>query len=253
MSSSLVGGIGFSRVVVYSHPAAPDGCRGGCPHMHAVTEEAYYVTRGRGTVELHDQRLGFRTVSLEPGTYLDFQPGVLHRLVNEEGLELLAIMGNAGLAEAGDARIYFGQEADNSPEWYAELWSLPQRKGLPGALERRDHAVRAYMHLMKLWRENRSGYEKELDRFVRKVLETAAQKKADFLPFVEAGPLAAGRRAQGRLEAMPSPSGSSAVRYQSEEAQPGLGMCGLLYRLNEVHELSSMGIPDLRKRSCRSG
>ena len=252
MSGSLVGGIGFSRVVVYSHQAAPDGCQGGCPHMHAITEEAYYVTRGRGRVELHDQRHGFRTVSLEPGAYLDFQPRVLHRLVNEEGLELLAIMGNAGLAEAGDARIYFGQEVDDSLERYAELWCLPQRKGLLGALERRDHAVRAYGQLMRLWEKNRSGYEKELDRFVRKVLEMAAQKKTDFLPFVESGPLAAGRRAQGRLEAIPAPSGTSSVRYQSEEAQPGLGMCGLLYRLNEVQELSSKGIPEMRKRSCRS-
>ncbi|MEY5063161.1 MAG: hypothetical protein RLZZ112_1125 [Verrucomicrobiota bacterium] len=238
MSLSLVGGIGFSRVVVYTQQAAPDGCHGGCPHMHAITEEAYYVTKGRGRVELHDEQHGFRTVRLEPGTYLDFQPRVLHRLVNEDGLELLAIMGNAGLAEAGDARIYFGREVDASPERYAELWSLPQRLSLAGALERRDHAVRAYMQLMALWRESRAEYEKELSRFVRKVLETAAQKKADFLPFVEAGPLAAGRRAQGRLEAVPTPAGAPLVRHQPEETLPGLGMCGQLYRMTAVKDLS---------------
>lgn len=237
MSPSLVGGIGFSRVVVYSQQAAPDGCQGGCPHMHAITEEAYYVTRGRGRVELHDEQHGFRTVPLEPGTYLDFQPRVLHRLVNEEGLELLAIMGNAGLAEAGDARIYFGKEVDASPERYAQLWSLPQRLGLAGALERRDHAVRAYLKLLALWKENRVAYEQELARFVCKVLESAAQKKSEFLPFVEAGPLAAGRRAQERLEAVPAPVGTPLLRYQAEETQPGLGMCGQLFRLNGVTQL----------------
>lgn len=237
MSPSLVGGIGFSRVVVYSQQAAPDGCQGGCPHMHAITEEAYYVTRGRGRVELHDEQHGFRTVSLEPGTYLDFQPRVLHRLVNDEGLELLAIMGNAGLAEAGDARIYFGKEVDASPERYAELWSLPQRLGLAGALERRDQAVRAYLRLMSWWKDDRKAYEQDLARFTRHVLESAAQKRADFLPFVEAGPLAAGRRAQGRLEAVPAPVGTPVVRHQSEETKPGLGMCGQLYRLTGVTPL----------------
>jgi len=237
MNVSLVGGIGFSRVVVYSQQAAPDGFHGGCPHMHAITEEAYYVTRGRGRVELHDEQHGFRTVPLEPGTYLDFQPCVLHRLINEDGLELLAIMGNAGLAEAGDARIYFGQEVDDSPESYAELWSLPQRRGMAGALERRDHAVRGYLRLMMLWEKNRAAYAQELDRFVRKVLETAAQKKAELLPFVQKGPLEAGRRAQVRLEAVPEPVGIPLVRHQPEETQPGLGMCGQLYRLTEVGEL----------------
>jgi mannose-6-phosphate isomerase-like protein (cupin superfamily) len=237
MTPSLVGGIGFSRVLVYSQQAAPDGCQGGCPHMHAITEEAYYVTRGRGRVELHDEQHGFRTVRLEAGTYLDFQPRVLHRLINDGELELLAIMGNAGLAEAGDARIYFGKEVDASLERYSELWSLPQRLGLAGALERRDHAVRAYLQLMALWKENRPAYDQELARFVRKVLESAAQKKSDFLPFVEAGPLAAGRRAQGRLETVPAPLGTPLVRYQAEETHPGLGMCGHLYRLTGVTQL----------------
>jgi hypothetical protein len=205
--------------------------------MHAITEEAYYVTRGCGRVELHDEQHGFRTVSLKPGTYLDFQPRVLHRLVNDGGLELLAIMGNAGLAEAGDARIYFGKEVDDSPERYAQLWSLPQRLGLAGALERRDHAVRAYLQLLTSWKLNRMAYEQELARFTRQVLESAAKKRADFLPYVEAGPLAAGRRAQGRLEAVPVPVGTPVVRHQSEKTNAELGMCGQLFRLIGVTQL----------------
>jgi uncharacterized cupin superfamily protein len=60
MSASLIGGIGISRVVVYGQRPSPDGQHGGSPHIHSVTEEAYYVTKGTGWVELHDLERGFR-------------------------------------------------------------------------------------------------------------------------------------------------------------------------------------------------
>ena len=36
----------------------------GSPHIHAVTDEGYYVMSGKGSVELHDLANGFRTVEL---------------------------------------------------------------------------------------------------------------------------------------------------------------------------------------------
>ena len=86
-----------------------------------------------------------------PGDFVQFAPGTVHRSVNNERLTVLAIMGNAGLAERGDARIWFGPEVDADPERYQQFWRLPAAAGLGGALDRRDHSVSAYMELLRLW------------------------------------------------------------------------------------------------------
>ena len=229
MSASLIGGIGISRVVVYSQRPAPDGQHGGSPHIHSVTDEAYYVTKGSGRVELHDLERGFRRVRLEPGTYVDFEAGVLHRLVNEGGLELLAIMGNAGLPEAGDARMYFGPEVDASPALYEELWSLPRRKGLEGALERRDRAITAYLQLTKLWESDRHAYFAELRRFVETANRAAALKKDSFIPHIERGPQAKLEKVRARLAHLDGVEEHPVVRQQPQAETVAFGMCGQLY------------------------
>ena len=231
MSVPLIGGIGLTRVRVYAQRLGPDGCHGGSPHIHAITEEAYYVTAGRGWVELHDETHGYRRVRLEPGTYVDFEPCVLHRLVNEEGLEVLGMMGNAGLAEAGDARIYFGAEVDADPARYAENWGLAKRDGLAGALERRDRAVAAYRGLLHAWETDRPAYFAELARFVRATLAAASEpeRKTRFAQHIDAGPLAAGGRTQTRLARLPLSASLRTTRVQVETATPALGMCGELF------------------------
>jgi hypothetical protein len=229
MSASLIGGTGISRVVVYDQRPSPDGQHGGSPHVHSVTDEAYYVTRGTGWVELHDLARGFRRLRLEPGTYVDFEPGVLHRLVNEEGLELLAIMGNAGLPEAGDARMYFGAAVDASPERYEELWTLPRRQGLDGALERRDRAVEAYAKLVDLWETNRPAYFAELRRFIETANYAASAKKESFLPHLERGPQAKLEKARSRMAHLDGVEEHPVVRQQPQVETAALGMCGRLY------------------------
>ena len=229
MSVSLIAGIGISRVVVYAQRPAPDGQNGGSPHIHSVTDEAYYVTKGTGWVELHDLERGFRRVRLEPGTYVDFEPGVLHRLVNEDGLELLAIMGNAGLPEAGDARMYFGPEVDASPERYEELWTLPRREGLAGALERRDRAVEAYAELARRWATDREAYFAELRRFIGTANRAAMAKKDSFVPHLERGPQARLEKARVRLAHLDGVEEHPVVRRQPQAETAGLGMCGQLY------------------------
>jgi hypothetical protein len=113
------------------------------------------VLAGTGAIELHDLEHGFRSVPLAPGSYVQFAPSTLHRAVNNGGLVVLVIMGNAGLAERGDARIWFGADADADPDLHQRLWTLPGRKGLEGALERRDRSVSAYMQLLRLWHGDR--------------------------------------------------------------------------------------------------
>lgn len=229
MSASLIGGLGLTRVRVYGQRPAPDGLHGGSPHIHAITDEAYYVTSGRGRVEMHDELHGFRSLPLEPGTYVDFEPCVLHRLVSEDRLEVLGMMGNAGLAESGDARIYFGADVDADPEAYAALWTLPKRRGLEGALERRDRAVAAYARLVGLWTANRPAYFAELSRFVRVALAAAAERRDQFAIHIAQGPLAAGERTRSRLERLPEAASERVVRIQAEVTTPALGMCGELF------------------------
>ncbi len=71
----LISGIGLTQLTVYDQRPAPDGMMSGSPHVHAVTDEGYYVMSGKGSVELHDLANGFRTVDLSPGRYLQFPPG----------------------------------------------------------------------------------------------------------------------------------------------------------------------------------
>ena len=237
MSAGLVGGIGISRVVVYHQRPAPDGRHGGSPHIHSVTDEAYYVTHGTGWVELHDLGQGFRRVRLEPGTYVDFEPGVLHRLVNDKELELLAIMGNAGLPEAGDARMYFGAEVDASPVLYEDLWSLPRRTGLDGALERRDRAVEAYAKLIELWETDREVYFRELRRFIGAANSAAAAKKKSFVPHIENGPKARLGKVVSRMASAETVADRPLVRQLRGDAPTALGMCGMLHNVSRPEVL----------------
>jgi mannose-6-phosphate isomerase-like protein (cupin superfamily) len=227
-AEDLISGIGLTRLEVYGQRPAPDGLQSGSPHVHAVTDEGYYVMSGSGRVELHDLKQGFRTIEMTPGRYLQFPPGVLHRLVNEDHLTILVVMGNAGLAEKGDARIYFGQAVDENQAEFARLVGLAKAEGLEGALKRRDEAVRAYQSLLALWTSDRDAYNRELRRFIDVHMKAASERRADFLQAVETGPVAWGNRFKQRLAALPlSPDDlSPAIHLPPDE--PTLGMCGLL-------------------------
>ena len=225
----MIGGIGLTHLTVYDQRPAPDGLNSGCPHVHAVTDEGYYILSGSGRAELHDARFGFRTVELLPGRYLQFPPGTLHRLVSVDRLTILVVMGNAGLAERGDARIYFGRKVDDDPAEFARLAGLAKAEGLDGALTRRDAAVRAYGELLALWNNDRPAYRGELERFIALHNTAAAGRREAFLEAVETGPFAWTERARGRLRALPSIDFPDvAPLLHLPPGEPVLGMCGLL-------------------------
>jgi len=227
-AEELIGGIGLTHLTVYDQRPAPDGLMSGSPHVHAVTDEGYYVISGAGRVELHDRENGFRSVELSPGRYVQFPPGVLHRLVSADRLVLLVVMGNAGLAERGDARIYFGRAADDDPAEYARLAGLAGVKGLDGALDRRDAAVRAYAGLLELWAKDRRAYYRELERFVGVHMKAAAALREGFAKAVEAGPVAWGELFRERVKNLPlGRADLSPVLHVPPEGTT-LGMCGVL-------------------------
>lgn len=235
----LIGGIGLTEVHVYAQRPAPDGLYSGCPHVHAVTDEGYFVLRGTGAVEFHDPRNGYRRLTLEPGQYVHFPPLVMHRLVSDGELVILGMMGNAGLAERGEARIYFGKTIDSDPRKFEEVVTLPKRKGLEGALERRDAAVRGYMELMKLWQTDRAAYTAELERFFTVHREAMAAKRDELLEQVERGPLAWGTATRRRIDALPDTGPADAAVHQNRPGDDkGLGMCGVLRPILSLHTIT---------------
>jgi mannose-6-phosphate isomerase-like protein (cupin superfamily) len=237
LAEDLISGIGLTQLAVYDQRPAPDGLMSGSPHVHAVTDEGYYVLSGTGRVELHDLKQGFRSVELTPGRYVQFPPGVMHRLVNTGRLVLLVVMGNAGLAERGDARIYFGKAVDENPAEFARLVGLAKAKGFEGALDRRDAAIRAYIGLLTLWTKDRKAYFRELGRFIGVHMMAAAGLKAGFSEAVEAGPLAWGERSRRRLAILPESREELTPVLHLPPAEPTLGMCGILLPVTKLEAI----------------
>lgn len=100
------GATGVTLLDVYDWPTA-DGLRGGSAHIHLASTEGYVVLRGAGRLQTLGQ-LGFEETPLRPGDCLWFTPGTVHRLVNDDGqLQILVVMQNAGLPEAGDCVLTF--------------------------------------------------------------------------------------------------------------------------------------------------
>lgn len=164
MSTGLIGGVGLTHLRVYDQMPGPDGMQAGCAHVHAFTSEAYFGLSGRGALELHHPKTGYHYIPLTKGVFVQFPPGVLHRSVSDDALEVLVIMDHQGLAERGDARIYFGPDVDADPARYEALRALAAI-GQSGALERRDASSKGYAALEALRHSDEAAYRAELCRF----------------------------------------------------------------------------------------
>ncbi len=237
----LIGGIGLSEVHVYAQRKAPDGKFSGCPHVHAVTDEAYFVLQGSGAVEFHDLVNGFRVLPLAVGQYVHFPPMVMHRLISDGDLVILGLMGAGGLPERGEARIYFGAAVDSDPRRFEDLLSLPRRLGLEGALQRRDASVQAYQHLMKLCGNDRNAYVAELRRFFAVHCAAMAGRAEELLAAVQSGPLECGRKTLHRIRQLPGvPEIQSQIQFnrRTSDGEPALGMCGVLRPILSLQTLS---------------
>lgn len=217
----------MTRVDVYKQRPAPDGTHSGSPHVHAVCSEAYYVLEGEGYVEVHSLEGGWKNIELKAGVFFQFPPKALHRLVSRHELAVLGIMSNAGLAENGDARIYFGKAVDEDPLRYADAVGLTA-KGLEGALERRDLAVRAYQELLTLWESDRDAYFSELKRFIALHVENVLSSPDNYLPYVQEGPKAWGAHSEKVLLGEPTTLAAEGFVRHEYLGEPRLGMCGLL-------------------------
>jgi mannose-6-phosphate isomerase-like protein (cupin superfamily) len=231
----IPGAIGLTHLKVYTSEG-PDGLRGGCPHMHFTCTESYVVLSGKGSVQTLSIK-GFEEVPLETGKLTWFTPGVIHRLINSDGnLELLVMMQNAGLPEAGDHVLCFPENILAERKTYFKEASLASAEGLvfaageAAAFSRRDLAVEGFNQLrermtthgalamfdfyrsaIEIVRPNlkhwRSVWEKTVlaaARSTEKQLNSIAQGKTEHL-------------ADGRVYTLPAPGG-----------ERKLGFCGWL-------------------------
>jgi len=145
------GAVALTRLDVYGWEAT-DGVCGGSPHMHTASSEAYLVLSGTGRVETVTSS-GYASHELAPNDLLWFSPGTIHRLVNTGGLDILAIMQNGGLPEAGDAVLTFEGDIVADPERYAHTAALDGGPGpasnpsIHAARTRRDAAMAGYQRL----------------------------------------------------------------------------------------------------------
>jgi hypothetical protein len=152
------GGTAVSLLAVYDW-SGPDGVAGGSAHVHLACTEGYVVVGGRGRLQTLSAD-GYAETRLTPLTVAWFSPGVIHRLINDGGLQILVVMQNGGLPEAGDSVLAFPAAQLADPRAYRAAASLPDPATAPAdtasaaatttataARRRKDLAVEGFIQL----------------------------------------------------------------------------------------------------------
>jgi mannose-6-phosphate isomerase-like protein (cupin superfamily) len=230
MTHDFPGGTAVSRVLVYDWPTA-DGKRGGSPHLHTASTEAYVVLAGSGVLETLSGA-GYAEQPLHPGTVLWFLPGTVHRLVNHGDLDILVVMQNAGLPEAGDAVLTFPPKVLADPAEYAATVTLPvtgdEQDLAAAARRRRDLAIEGYLALRDRVGEEGPAALGELYQSAA----TLVRDRADgWRELWRARPLAQAVTTGDHLDALEAGEAAhlAASTVQTAAANPPrFGMCGRL-------------------------
>jgi mannose-6-phosphate isomerase-like protein (cupin superfamily) len=231
---ALPGAVGVTHLKVYD-TRAPDGLVGGSPHLHFACTEAYMVLAGHGAVQTLGAG-GFEEVALEPGRLAWFTPGLIHRLVNLDGrLEILVLMQNAGLPEAGDFVLTFPPQILADEPAYLDAASLAPggqvyTSSEEAARRRRDLAVEGFAMLRQRFEQRGAA---ALEEFYRAAARLIQPKLDAWRAVWEYGPLAAARRTGDELEALRSGRVdhllAGAIYELPPPGQPRkLGVCGTL-------------------------
>jgi mannose-6-phosphate isomerase-like protein (cupin superfamily) len=227
------GAIAASHLRVYD-TEAPDGLAGGTPHLHTACTEAYYVVAGSGSVQTLTAAR-YEEVPLEPGAFVWFTPGTIHRLVNGGDLEILVLMQNAGLPEAGDMVITFEPGVLADPSAYAAAATLPEgdrTSAGPGvaARARRDQAVPAFLALRAA---TEAGDLAPLEAFHEAAVQLVQPHVADWTQRWRTGPLAEVERTGDLLRALDAGAAehlaeAAVHRVPPPPAERRMGCCGTL-------------------------
>lgn len=236
LPAAFPGGTAVSRLRVYTDVSV-DGLAGGTPHLHTVSTEGYVVVSGSGV--LHTLTMsGFQETPLEAGSVVWFTPGTIHRAVNTGDLNVLVVMQNAGLPEAGDAVMTFPDEHLVSAEAYRDAARLPalpssEAERAEAASARRDRGVSGFLEL-KAAAVN--GNFAPLERFHERAVRIVRDLVPDWRARWDAGVGSETRATDAALQALESGLAphlrAAAVRLApaiAGAAQPeAFGMCGRL-------------------------
>lgn len=228
-ASSFPGGTSLSHLDVYGD-AAPDGVCGGSPHMHLVSTEAYVVVSGSGALQTIDGQ-GFRETPLSAGSVVWFTPGTVHRAVNHDELEVVVLMSNAGLPEAGDAVMTFPADIVSDAAAYAQAASLGEPSGrAERASRRRDLAVAGFEVLRDAVL---AGDPSPLEAFRAAAGALVRDRAASWSDLIRERPLAQAERSLMLAQAVAGGDlahlGEARVQQAAASAgERGFGMCGRL-------------------------
>lgn len=230
----LPGAVGITHLRVYD-TSAPDGLRGGSPHVHLACTEAYIPVAGSGTVQTLSAR-GFAEVTLEPWKVVWFTPGVIHRLINLDGrLEILVVMQNAGLPEAGDFVLTFPPEVLADDQAYRQAASLAEEgrvyaSDFEAAQQRRNRAVEGFLQLRKRFEHDGPA---ALEAYYTSARRIVGARLMQWRQVWEAGPLDTTMRTAAQLQALQHGDLShlfegGVYSLPAPEDARKLGMCGTL-------------------------
>ncbi|NUP01982.1 MAG: cupin domain-containing protein [Nonomuraea sp.] len=225
------GGTSVSRLTVYTGACA-DGLEGGTPHVHTASTEAYVVIGGSGTLQTLDLN-GPRETQLGPGSTVWFTPGTIHRAVNRGGLEVVVVMSNAGLPEAGDAVMTFPPEVVADAGRYREAATLPAVDAGEAVARRRELAVEGFHRLIE-------GGPEALRRFYDSAVALVRPKVAGWREIWEATVAEQTRRTDAVLAALDRGDPAHLERAALMESPPEQrwGMCGHLRAHDVAHPIT---------------
>jgi mannose-6-phosphate isomerase-like protein (cupin superfamily) len=227
-------GTAVTHLAVYDW-STPDGLIGGSAHVHLACTEGYVVLGGSGRLQTLSQD-GFAETRLEPMTVAWFSPGVLHRLINDGGLQILVVMQNGGLPEAGDSVLAF-------PPGYLASRVAYREVAVPGASttgETPDPAAFAHRRqqlavegFLALCEQVRSDGPAALEDFYEAAVELVRDQVPGWRDIWSSGALAAAERTGEQLDLLAHGRGEHLRQGQltvlSPPASRSYGMCGRLF------------------------
>jgi mannose-6-phosphate isomerase-like protein (cupin superfamily) len=230
------GAVGLTSLQAYEWETA-DGEHGGSPHLHLVCSEAYVVTGGTGRLQTLTAD-GPDEVPLGPGDVVWFEPGTIHRIVNDGELEVVVVMQNGGLPEAGDAVLTFPAEHLRDRASYDAAASLAGPDGLPSAERaraRRDLALLGYAALRQSWE---AGDKDALFAFHQAAAELVAPLLDRWSSVVIDGAQARAAEALERVAALRAGDHlhlrDARVARIGVPAERTFGMCGRLHAYDAI-------------------
>jgi mannose-6-phosphate isomerase-like protein (cupin superfamily) len=224
------GGTSVTHLTVYDWPG-PDGLVGGSAHVHLACTEGYVVLAGAGRVQTLDLN-GFAETPLAPMTVAWFSPGVVHRLINDGGLQLLAVMQNGGLPEAGDSVLTFPPAYLAGRDAYQEVASLGQGGPEAAAAAARRRQYLAVQGFLLLREDVERRGPAALEEFYAAAAALIRGRVGGWDPIWRRGALAAALRTGEHLEALAAGRHDHLRHGRLTVLSPpddrSLGMCGRL-------------------------